>query len=75
MARDGALLLGGVRVDDADYIARLRSAVAARPPGARVVFFAADDDAPYQRLVTALDGGRRAGAEVLTVTTEPMAVP
>jgi biopolymer transport protein ExbD len=71
----GGLLLGGEAVDDEAFPERLRRAVAARAPGDRVVFFAADDGAPYQRLVTALEAGRRAGAEVLALTTEPLRVP
>ncbi len=73
--KDGDLLVNTETVADADYVQRLRRAVAARAPGDRIVFFAADDDAPYQRLVVALEGGRQAGAEVLTITTEPMTGP
>jgi biopolymer transport protein TolR len=74
ISRGGALVLGGEPVRDEDFPERLRRAVAARPAGDRVVFFAADDGAPYQRLVTALEAGRQAGA-VLALTTEPMSVP
>ncbi len=72
VARDGDLLVNGEKVADGDYVARLGRAVAARAPGDRIVFFAADDDAPCQRLVLALDGGRQAGVEVMTMTTEPV---
>src|SRR6266542_3999908 len=51
---------------------RLRRVLAARPPGDRLVFFDAHDQARHQRLVAALDGARQAGAEILTMTTEPM---
>jgi biopolymer transport protein TolR len=73
VAPDGALLVNSERVGDGEYVPRLRRALAARAQDDRVVFFAADDAAPYQRLVVALEGGRRAGAEALTMTTDPMA--
>jgi biopolymer transport protein TolR len=75
ISRAGGFVLGGEPVADERFPERLRRALAARAPGDRMVFFAADDGAPYQRLVTALEAGRKAGAEVLALTTEPMAVP
>jgi biopolymer transport protein ExbD len=71
--KDGHLLLNNEEVDDDGYVQRLRRVLAARVPGDRLVFFSAEDDALYQRLVLALDGARQAGAEVMTMTTEPMA--
>jgi biopolymer transport protein ExbD len=59
-------------VDDAGYVQKLRRVLAARAPGDRLVFFSAEDDALYQRLVVALDGARQSGAEIMTMTTEPM---
>jgi biopolymer transport protein TolR len=73
VAKEGDLLINNEKVPDTDYILRLRRALAARPAGDRLVFFAADDEALYQRLVLALDGARQAGAEIMTMTTEPMA--
>ena len=73
VAKEGDLLINNEKVADGDYIARLRRAVAARAPGDRLVFFSADDEALYPRLVVALDGARQAGAEIMTMTTEPMA--
>ncbi len=73
VAKEGDLLINNEKVPDEAFVQRLRRVVAARAPGDRLVFFAADDDAPYQRLVAALDGGRQAGAEIMTMTTEPMA--
>ncbi len=73
VSKEGDLLINNDKVADADYITRLRRALAARVAGDRLVFFAADDDALYQRLVVALDGARQAGAEIMTMTTEPMA--
>ncbi len=71
--KDGHLLINSEEVDDDAYVQRLRRVLAARAPGDRLVFFSAEDDALYQRLVVALDGARQAGAEIMTMTTEPMA--
>jgi len=71
--KDGHLLINNEEVDDEGYVQRLRRVLAARVPGDRLVFFSAEDDALYQRLVVALDGARQAGAEIMTMTTEPMA--
>jgi biopolymer transport protein TolR len=73
VAKEGDLLINNEKVPDGDYTTRLRRALAARPAGDRLVFFAADEEALYQRLVLALDGARQAGAEIMTMTTEPMA--
>jgi len=72
VSKEGHLLMNNEEVDDVDYVQRLRRVLAARVPGDRLVFFAAEDDALYQRLVVALDGAREAGAEIMTMTTEPM---
>src|SRR5512139_2605305 len=71
--KDGHVLINNEEVDDGGYVQRLRRVLAARAPGDRLVFFSAEDDALYQRLVFALDGARQAGAEIMTMTTEPMA--
>ena len=70
--KDGHILINSEEVDDAGYVQRLRRVLAARVAGDRLVFFSAEDDALYQRLVVALDGARQAGAEIMTMTTEPM---
>jgi biopolymer transport protein ExbD len=69
---DGALAINSEKIADEEYVNRLRRVVGARAPGDRLVFFAADDKALYPRLVLALDGARQAGAEIMTITTEPM---
>ncbi len=69
---DGSLAINNDKVPDDQFVNRLRRAVAARAPGDRLVFFSADDKALYPRLVVALDGARQAGAEIMTMTTEPM---
>src|SRR5512133_544663 len=70
--KDGHVLINNEEVDDGGYVQRLRRVLAARAAGDRLVFFSAEDDALYQRLVFALDGARQAGAEIMTMTTEPM---
>jgi biopolymer transport protein ExbD len=72
VAKAGELLINNEAVPDAGYVQRLRRVLAARAPGDRIVFFTADDEALYTRLVLALDGARQAGAEVMTMTTEQM---
>jgi biopolymer transport protein TolR len=71
IAADGAMAINGEKVGG-EYLEQLRRYLARRAPGDRLVFVAADDRAPYPRLVGALDGARRAGAETLALTTEPM---
>ncbi len=71
--KDGHILINNEEVEDDAYVGKLRRVLAARAPGDRLVFFTADDEAPYRDLVAALDGARRAGAEILTLTTEPVA--
>jgi biopolymer transport protein ExbD len=70
---EGKIAINAEQLEDADYVTRLKRVVAARASGDRLVFFTADDKAKYARLIIALDGARKAGAEILTMTTEPMA--
>ena len=69
----GDIAINSEKIADAEYVGRLRRVLGARAPGDKLVFFAADDKALYPRLVLALDGARQAGAEIMTMTTEPMA--
>jgi biopolymer transport protein ExbD len=64
---DGAFAVDGVPVPDASYEPRLAAALRPGAEGARAVVFVAADAAPYRRLVRALDGARRAGAEALVL--------
>lgn len=52
------------------YVEKLRRVLAAKPKGERTVFFTADAQAAYPKLVAALDGARQAGAETLGMATE-----
>ncbi|RJS17722.1 biopolymer transporter ExbD [Corallococcus sp. H22C18031201] len=70
LAADGALRLEGEPLRDEDYVPRLRAFLAARPEGQRGLLFEPDPRAPYSRLVAALDGARRAGAEALGLSVD-----
>jgi biopolymer transport protein ExbD len=58
------------KVSAADYVERLKHVLAAKARGDRLVFFTADDKANYAKLVAALDGAKKAGAETLGLATE-----
>jgi biopolymer transport protein TolR len=70
---DGAFKLNSEVLADAEYVERLKRAVAAKPKGEKLVFFLADEKTNYGRLVTALDGAKAAGAETLGMMTEKLA--
>ncbi|QAT82138.1 biopolymer transport protein2C ExbD/TolR family [Corallococcus coralloides] len=71
LTAEGALLLDGDPVSEADYIPRLRAFLEARPKGQRGLYFQPDARAPYTRLIVALDGAKVAGAESLGLTFTP----
>jgi biopolymer transport protein ExbD len=73
VSSEGDIAINSEKLSDDAYVDKLKRVVAARQHGDRLVFFTADDKARYSRLVVALDGARKAGAEILTMTTEPMA--
>jgi biopolymer transport protein ExbD len=52
-------------VTDEDYIPQLKRILNAKPPGQKLLFFSADAQARYERLVVALSGAKEAGAETL----------
>ncbi len=58
--------------DQAMYVEKLTRMLAAKAKGDKLVFFTADDQANYAKLVAALDGARQAGAETLGMATEKM---
>ena len=70
---DGVFKLNSEVVPDAEYVERLRRAVAAKARGEKLVFFVADERTNYGRLVVALDGAKQAGAETLGMMTEKIA--
>ncbi len=74
IARDGHFRINSTPVTDADYVAELTQALDARPDVERLVFFTADEQASYAKLVAALAGARQAGAETLGMATNELAV-
>ena len=75
VAKDGQISINADKVTAEEYVERLSRAVAAKPKGERLVFFTADDETNYGKLVGALDGARHAGAEILGMATEKMEAP
>jgi biopolymer transport protein ExbD len=72
IAKDGQLSINADKVTAEEYVEKLSRAVAAKAKGERLVFFTADDETNYGKLVGALDGARVAGAEILGMATEKM---
>jgi biopolymer transport protein ExbD len=66
----GAFKINGEDTAPSDYVAALSKRLAPRNSVDRVVFVTPEDDAPYKKLVEALDGARSAGAETLGMTAE-----
>jgi len=75
VAKDGQLSINADKITPEEYVEKLRRAVAAKAKGERLVFFTADDETNYGKLVGALDGARQAGAEILGMATEKMEAP
>jgi biopolymer transport protein TolR len=73
ISKEGDIAINAEKVLPAEYVDRLKKMVNAKPRGERLVFFTADDETNYAKLVTALDGARLAGAETLGMATEKMA--
>ncbi|WP_309893431.1 biopolymer transporter ExbD [Archangium sp.] len=53
-----------------EYVDKLSRMLAAKKKGDKLVFFTADDQTNYAKLVAALDGARQAGAETLGMATD-----
>ncbi len=71
----GEIFLNSEKVAESALGERLARVLAARAHGDRLVFFNADDQAPYALLIRGLDAARRAGAETLAMMTEPLPGP
>jgi biopolymer transport protein ExbD len=72
ISKEGDLAINAEKVTAGEYVERLKRMVNAKPKGERLVFFTADDETNYAKLVTALDNARLAGAETLGMATEKM---
>ena len=57
-----------IALDDEEYVDRLRRRLQLQSE--RVVFFMADDQASYQKLIAAMDGAKRAGAAKLAFVAD-----
>ena len=67
----GAFEINGEATPPESYVEALHSRLAPRSPADRIVFVSPEDEASYKKLVEALDGARRAGAETLGMVAEP----
>lgn len=68
----GNISINSEKIAPDQYIEKLKRMVFAKPQGQRLVFFTADDQTNYGKVVHALDGARKAGAEILGMVTEPL---
>jgi len=69
--RSGAFKINGELTPPEEYEQALKRRLDPRSPGDRIVFVTPEDDAAYKKLVEALEGARRAGAETLGISDEP----
>ena len=69
--RSGAFRINGELTPPEEYEQAMKRRLDPRPPGDRIVFVTSEDDAAYKKLVEALEGARRAGAETLGMSDEP----
>jgi biopolymer transport protein ExbD len=67
----GAFEINGEATPAEGYVEALHTRLSPRAPIDRVVFVSPDDEASYKKLVEALAGARRAGAETLGMVAEP----
>jgi biopolymer transport protein TolR len=65
VAESGDYSINTEKIAPADYVARLTRMLNTRKRDERIVFFVADDNASYGKLVAAMDGAKAAGAMVL----------
>jgi len=73
--RYGGFQINGEATPPESYVESLKRRLDPRPVQDRVVFVLAEDEAAYKKLVEALEGARRAGAETLGMTDEPAPGP
>jgi biopolymer transport protein ExbD len=67
----GEFRVNGEITAPAAYVQSLKDRLDPRAPADRIVFITPEDEASYPKLVEALEGARRAGAETLGMTAEP----
>jgi biopolymer transport protein ExbD len=69
--RSGAFTINGQLTPPEEYEEAMKRRLDPRSAGDRIVFVTSEDDASYRKLVEALEGARRAGAETLGMSDEP----
>ena len=69
--RSGAFKINGELTSPDSYVQALKQRLDLKPAKDRWVFVTAEDAAAYKKLVEALEGARRAGAEILGMSDEP----
>jgi biopolymer transport protein TolR len=68
VSADGRLFLNSVEVPENDLVRRVTDALEAKK--AKIVLIKADEDAPYGRVMTAMDSLRKAQVEDMGLVTE-----
>jgi biopolymer transport protein ExbD len=71
----GAFRVNGELATPEAYVQTLKDRLDPRAPADRIVFITPEDEASYPKLVEALEGARRAGAQTLGMTAEPPPPP
>jgi biopolymer transport protein ExbD len=68
VAASGELTINGEPLAGDAYVSELQKRLAPRSADQRIVFVSSDGDAPYHKLVQALEGAKTAGASTLAMT-------
>jgi biopolymer transport protein ExbD len=68
--KEGSLRINTEQVAEADFVGKLKVALAPKADADRIVFIVADDDCNYGKFVHVLDNAREAGAQVLGFATD-----
>ncbi|MCI0570009.1 MAG: biopolymer transporter ExbD [Myxococcaceae bacterium] len=67
----GTIAINNTPISVEEYVPKLKRMMAAKAKADRVVFFMPDDKSNYGKLISAVDGAKAAGAEILGMVTEP----
>jgi len=70
LSPNGDIAINTEKVAEEEYVPKLAKILAAKARADRLVFFMPDEKANYGKLVAALDGAKKAGAEILGMMTE-----
>ena len=76
IAESGELKINlDVVANQTEYVEKLTLMLNTKKKGDKLIFFTADSQTSYPKLVAALDGARQAGAETLGMATEKIEAP